>query len=350
MREDNSLVTKVICCCLLILTIAVSGCITSDSSTTSTDVSMNDSLAQEETLPILNMTNVTLKSTRITFVYYDHNSTTFNGCYGLNYSVVTDNESNSYMLDHATTDILGENTNYSFNYPNGMTFIFDNNTQTEIYKESGLYYVHEVRDENNTTIKSLANYTLNDKSHYPTFIPTDWTFVYIDHNSTEYEGDDGLSEAVTSNAIGNHEENVRFSDELMVGLMYYSNNSTDYYRYGFNGFGFDNLEDFHVNGTSINGYYDHGYYLSNQNIHLPNGTEIRSFNIETKYLSSGEKDFLQNYQNRRNEHLMQEQTNAIYEAEDDYISSYGRYSESQKNKHDRSIYYGTNGFGVVYTP
>ena len=79
----------------------------------------------------------------------------------------------------------------------------------------------------------MANFTLNDKSHQPSFIPTNWTFVYFDHNATQYEGDDGLSEVITGNAIGNHEENVRLSDDIVIGLMYYSNNSTDYYRYGF---------------------------------------------------------------------------------------------------------------------
>lgn len=337
------------CCLLIIVTLSISGCVSSTPSTSSNIIS-DDSLHQQESLPILNMTNVTIEDARITFVYYDYNTTEFNGCYGLNYSVIEDESGNKYMLDHATTDLLGKNTDYTFKYPNGMTLVFDNNTTTKIYNATGLYYVHELQDENNTVIKSLANFTLNDKSHQPSFIPTNWTFEYVDHNSTQYEGDDGLSEAVTSNAIGNHEKNVRLSDEVVIGLMYYSNNSTDYYRYGFNGFGFDNLEDFHVNGTSINGYYDHGYYLSAFSVHLPNGTQIRSFNIETKYLSQGEKNFLQDYQNRRDEYLMQENTNAIYEAEDDYYTSSSRYYESSKNKGERSVYYGTNGYGVIITP
>lgn len=336
------------CCLLIIVTLSISGCVSSTPSTSSNIIS-DDSLHQQESLPILNMTNVTIEDARITFVYYDYNTTEFNGCYGLNYSVIEDESGNKYMLDHATTDLLGKNTDYTFKYPNGMTLVFDNNTATKIYNATGLYYVHELQDENNTVIKSLANFTLNDKSHQPSFIPTNWTFEYVDHNSTQYEGDDGLSEAVTSNAIGNHEKNVRLSDEIVIGLMYYSNNSTDYYRYGFNGFGFDNLEDFHVNGTSINGYYDHGYYLSAFSVHLPNGTQIRSFNIETKYLSQGEKNFLQDYQNRRDEYLMQENTNAIYEAQNDYTSS-TRNSESHKNKAERSVYYGTNGYGVIITP
>lgn len=345
MGKNNRVITILLYCSLLVVTIAVSGCVTDNPSSGSADVITDETIPEEESLDILNMTNVTVDSPEITFVYLDYNTTNFNGCYGLKYSVITDNDGNNYMFDHATTDILGEKTNYTFRYPHGMTMVFDNNTRTEIYNNTGLYYVHELQDENNSVIKSLKNFTLNDKSHEASFIPKDWTFVYYDHNSSQYEGDDGLSEAVISNAIGNHEENVRLSDEIVIGLMYYSNNSTDYYRYGFNGFGFDNLEDFRVNGTSVNGYYDHGYYLSRFNVNLPNGTEIRSFNVETKYLSPGEKNFLQDYQNRRDEYLMQENINAIYDAADDISSRTTGNSESQKNKH--SIYYGTNGYGVV---
>ena len=346
MAKDNSVVRIMTCCLILVVSLAVSGCVSSTSPTGSSSIT-DDSLANEESLPILNMTNVTVNDAEITFVYYDHNTTRFEGCYGLNYSVVEDGYGNRYMLDHATTDIFGEKTDYTFKYPDGMTLVFDNNTQTQIYEDTGLYYVHELQDENKTPVKSLANFTLNDKSHQPSFIPTNWTFVYFDHNATQYEGDDGLSEVITGNAIGNHEENVRLSDDIVIGLMYYSNNSTDYYRYGFSGFGFDNLEEFRVNGTSINGYYDHGYYLSRFSVGLPNGTKIRSFNIETKYLSQAEKNFLQDYQNRRDEYLMQENTNAVYDAADDYYTRTTEYSESQKNKNDHSIYYGTNGYGVI---
>ena len=348
MVEDNKGIGIAgMCCCFLIVVVLFFGLLGGNNSSTSAEIVVDDNLPEEETLPILNMTNVTLNASKITFVYYDHNSSVFEGCYGLNYSVLSDKLGNSYMLDHATTDIFGERTNYTFRYPNGIGLVFDNRTDTEIYNRSQLYYVHELRDDNGEVVKPLGNFTLYDKSHEPTFIPTNWTFVYIDHNSTRYEGDDGLSEAVTANAIGNHEQNVRFSDEVVIGLMYYSNNSTDFYRYGFNGFGFDDLENYHVNGTSANGYYDHGYYLSQFSPSLPNGTEIRSFNIETNYLSSAEKNFLQDYLNRRDEYLKRQEINAIYDAEDDEYNEYIRYNENQNNKHRYSTYYGTNGYGVI---
>lgn len=346
---EGSTETIAICCGLIILFIVALGLFSPDSTTSTSTISVNNSVPEEETLPILNMTNITINPTRITFVYYDHNTTTFNGCYGLNYTVLTDNDGNNYMLDHATTDVLGEKTDYTFKYPGGIGLVFDNNTETQIYNQSGLYYVHEIRDDNGTVIKSLENFTLNDKSHEPTFIPTNWTFKYHDHNSTEYEGDDGLWEAVTSNAIGNHEQEVRFSDDIVIGLMYYSNNSTDFYKYGFNGYGFDDLETHRVNGTTMNGYYDHGYYLSRFDPQLPNGTIIKSFNIESNYLTSAEKDFLQNYQSRRDEFLKQQEINAIYEAEDDYYTHNIKYQEKNK-KSGRSYYYGTNGYGVIYNP
>ena len=333
--------------CLLIFMVFIFGGPGHHNTVSSTDIVADNNLQEKESLPVLNMTNVTINPSKITFVYYDHNSSVYEGCYGLKYTVLTDKYGNAYMLDHATSDILGNKTDYTFRYPGGVGLVFDNNTETEIYKQSQLYYVHELRDSQGNVIKSLGNFTLHDKTHEPTFIPTNWTFVYIDHNSTTYEGDDGLSEAVTANAIGNHEQNVRFSDDVVIGLMYYSKNSTDFYRYGFKGFGFDDLENYHVNGTSINGYYDHGYYLSRFSPSLPNGTQIRSFNIETKYLSAGEKNFLQNYQNRRDEYLKQEEINAIYEAQDDEYNEYIRYQESQNSKGKNSIYYGTNGYGIV---
>ncbi|WP_461436323.1 hypothetical protein [Methanosphaera sp.] len=333
---------------ILIIIIVIFGGVLAVNASSPGDINDNNLVNEDESLPIINMTNTTLNDYKITFVYYDHNTTNWNGCYGLNYTVLTDNEGNKYMLDHATTDILGQKTNYTFKYPDGIGLVFDNNTETEIYNKSQMYYVHEVRDDNNNVIKSLGNFTLHDKSHEPTFIPTDWTFVYAgDHNSSVYEGDEGLLEAVTSNAIGNHEQNVRFDDDIMIGLMYYSDNSTDFYRYGFNGFGFDDLESFHVNGTSINGDYDHGYYLSKFSPNLPNGTEIKSFNIESKYLSSAQKDFLQDFDRRRNEYLKNEEINAIYDAADYVSNSYARNQENQNSKSKYSTYYGTNGYGVI---
>ena len=269
-------------CFLLMLGISIYGGLSHVYASSSTNMADN-SQSQQESLAILNMTNITLTDYRINFVYNDHNTSNFEGCYGLNYTVLTDKNGNDYMLDHATTDILGEKTDYSFRYPGGLEVVFDNNTDTDIYKEKGLYYVHEIRDDSNTVIKSMGNFTLNDESHKPSFVPTNWTFVYTgNHNTSVYEGDDGLIEVVTGNAIGNHEKNVRLSDEMVIGLMYYSGNSTDYYRYGFGGYGFTNLESFRVNGTSVNGPYDHGYYLTRINPHLPNGTQIKSFNIESK--------------------------------------------------------------------
>lgn len=346
MKSNKSLVLVPL---LIVMVVAFSGCVSNTSYDTGTasDV-FNDSLSEEQSLPILNMINISLTDYTVNFVYYDHNSSSFNGCYGLNYTVLTDGDGNSYMLDHATSDILGQKTGYTFTYPGGIGLVFDNNTETEIYENLGLYYVHELCDDNNNVIKSLGNFTLYDKSHEPSFIPTNWTFVYYgNHNTSVYEGDDGLYEAVTGNAIGEHEENVRFDDDIVVGLMYYSNNSTDFYRYGFKGYGFDDLESYHVNGTSQNGYYDHGYYLSGFSPDLPNGTEIRSFNIETKYLSMEEKAFLEDFDRRRDEYLKNQEISAVYDAEDDAYNSYVDYNERKDSRHKYGYYYGTNGFGVI---
>lgn len=325
-----------ICCCLLIIIVFIFGGGVSENSSSTSDIVANDLVAEEESLPLINMTNVTLNDYKMSFVYYDHNSSKFNGCYGLNYTVLTDNEGNSYMLDHATTDILGEKTNYTFKYLNGVGLVFDNNTETEIYNQSHLYYVHEVRDDNNSVIKSRGNFTLHDKSHEPQIIPDGWLFVYTDHNSTTYEGDEGLTEAITHNKIGNHEELHFVLDEDIIGLAYVSDKTFDF-RYGLSGINTEYLE-----------FKEPPYYTAwGVGLCYPNGTKIDTFSIEDNYLIQKQKDFITNYDNRIGDVRHKQEIDAIYEAEDDAYNEYISYSESQNSKPKTGFYYGTNGYGVM---
>lgn len=307
----------------------------SDNSSSSTNIEINNSVPEQETLPILNMTNVTINTTKITFVYYDHNTSTFNGCYGLNYTVLGDSEGNKYMLDHATTDILGEKTNYTFKYPNGIGLIYDNNTETEIYNNTGLYYIHEVTDDNGTVIKSLGNFTLNDQSHQPDIIPDKWLFVYRDHNSTTYDGDEGLIEAITHNTIGNKEELHFGLDEDIIGLAYFADKDFNFYKYGLSGVNTRN---------NSNGDYCSAW---GSQLRLPNGTLIRTFSIEDYGLTQKEKNFITNYENRIDEVRHKQQIDAIYDAEDQYYTDSIRYHENNK-KSDYSYYVGTNGYGIIH--
>lgn len=328
------------CCCLILLIVFVFGGASSDNPSSTNDIITNDMDSEEETLPILNMTNTTINTTKTTFVYYDHNTTTWNGCYGLNYTVLTDKWGNNYMLDHATTDILGEKTNYTFKYPNGIGLVFDNNTETEIYNNTKLYYVHEVSDDNDTVIKSLGNFTLNDKSHEPEFIPSDWLFVYHDHNSTEYEGDQDLWYAQTNNTVGKKEQNVHiYDEEYVIGLAYFANKDFDFYKYGING-----LNLVYQERDNDNESY---YYVANSGLHLPNGTKIKTFGIEDYDLDKSQKDFITDYYNRIEDVRHKQEIDAIYEAEDDASNSYARYHESQNKKPKYSTYYGTNGYGII---
>ena len=327
----------VICCCFWIFIFFLVGGASPDNTSSSTDIIVNESL-EEESLPILNMTNVTLNASKVTFVYYDHNTSDWNGCYGLNYTVLTDEDNNSYMLDHATTDILGEKTNYTFTYPDGVGLVFDNNTQTDIYNRSGLYYVHELRDDNNNVVKSLGNFTLYDKSHQPQLIPGDWLFVYSDHNSTTYEGDEGLQKAVTHNISGNNTE-INFVDvKDIIGLAYFADKDFDFYKYGLSG-----LEVYKFNSSDGKEYFD----IYAKGLCLPNGTHIKTFDIESYGLIQKQKDFITNYYNRIDEVRHQQEIDAIYDAEDAAYDDYVRYQESQNNKAKYSTYYGTNGYGVI---
>ena len=91
---------------LLIMIIFIFGGVLAVNASSPGDINDNNLVNEDESLPIINMINTTLNEYKITFVYYDHNTTNWNGCYGLNYTVLTDNEGNKYMLVHATTDIL----------------------------------------------------------------------------------------------------------------------------------------------------------------------------------------------------------------------------------------------------
>lgn len=320
---DEGVFTGGICsvCCLLLIIVFIFGGGSGDNSYSSTNIVANDTLTEHESLEILNMTNVTLKNYKLNFVYYDHNTSDWSGCYGLNYTVITDTTGNSYMLDHATTDILGEDTNYTFKYPGGIGLVYDNNTETEIYNNSGLYYIHEVRDENNTVIKSLTNFTLYDKSHEPELRPIGWIFVYGDHNSSVYEGDEGL---YTLRILNNSTEHKFFEigyKPTIIGLAYESNKTFNY-SYGLSG-----VDDY--------------------NLRYPNGTRIISFDIYSYNLKQDQKDFITNYYGRIDDVRHQQEINAIYGAQDEAYDDYVRYMEYHNSKPTDSYYVGTNGYGYI---
>lgn len=323
-------------CCILVLFAGIFRGLGHDNEYSSTDIVVNDTLTEPKSLEILNMTNITIKPSKITFVYYDHNTSKWNGCYGLNYTVLSDSEGNSYMLDHATTDILGKDTNYTFKYPKGIGLVYDNNTETEIYNNSGLYYIHEVRGDEGNVIKSLGNFTLYDKSHEPEFRPVEWTFIYNDHNSSEYEGDEGLRQAIAINNSSKHEVLYFCLEKEIIGLAYESNKTFNF-SYGLSG-----LEARRDNVENIISYTVWG-----SNLCYPNGTEIETFDIRDYGLLQDQKDFITNYDNRIDEVRHKQEINDIRDAESDAYESYLRYQENHNSKAKYSTYYGTNGYGVI---
>jgi len=329
------------CCCMLVVFIFFGGMLSGDHTSSYTDINTTADLNDSEMpkLEILNMTNVTINASKVSFVYYDHNSTKWNGCYGLNYTVLEDRMGNRYMLDHATTDMLGENTNYTFRYADGIGLVFDNNTSTEIYNNTGLYYVHEVRDDKGEVVKSLDNFTLYDKSHEPQIIPDTWTFVYSDHNSTSYEGDEGLRQAITHDKLHDNKKIIFDETKNIIGLAYYCNKDFSFYKYG-------------ISGLEIPGYGEKDYevfYAENgrEGLLLPNGTYIKSFDIYTHNLLQKQKDFISYYDNRIGEVRQKEQIDAMDADIDDAYSEYIRYKENHNSKPKYSTYYGTNGYGVI---
>lgn len=332
MADDGLCMGACFGCCVILVLFALLGGFSGDNDDSQTNIAVDNSLPQQSTAPLLNLTNETIKPKNITFVYYDHNSSKFEGCYGLNYTVLQDKNGKKFMLDHAETDILGENTNYTFKYSKGIGISYENNTKTEIYNQSKLYYVHELRDDNNTVIKEVGNYTLNDDSHQPQVIPDGWLFVYTDHNSTKYEGDEGLSYAVTHNKSEKHEELHFVMEEDVIGLAYESNKKFDF--------------DYGLSGIDTN-YVEGGNYYTiwGRGLQYPNGTSIKTFDIESYNLIQKQKDFLTNYDNRIDEVRHKQEIDAIYEAEDDAYTSYVRYKEN--NKHNNYYYFGSNGAGVI---
>lgn len=317
------------------------GIMSGDHTSSYTDINVTNDLNTSDTpkLDILNMTNISINTSKISFIYYDHNSTKWKGCYGLNYTVLEDKDGNLFMLDHATTDILGEKTNYTFTYDDGIGLVFDNNTSTEIYNKSGLYYIHEVRDDKGNVVKSLDNFTLYDKSHEPQLVPDTWLFVYKDHNSTSYEGDEGLKMAITHNKLDDNKE-VKFDEKKnIIGLAYYCDKNFSFYKYG-------------ISGLKLDGYGQEGhehYYAENsrEGLCLPNGTYIKSFDIYNYNLLQKQKDFITNYNNRIGEVRHQQEIDAMDAAIDDAYTEYITYNERHDSKPKYSTYYGTNGYGVI---
>jgi hypothetical protein len=92
-------------------------------------------------------------------------------------------------------------------------------------------------------------------------------------------------------------------------------------------------------------YNDKGdgtYYVAHSNMHIPNGTRIKSFDIRSYGLNQSQKDFLTDYYDRIDDVRHQQEINAIYGAQDEAYDDYVRYMEYQNSKPKNSYYVGTN--------
>lgn len=294
---------------------------------------------------LVNATNKTFNPIKITFVYYDMNTTYWKGCYGLNYTILTDEDNNEFLLDHAQTDILGNATDNTFRYPEGISILYENNTETELYNQTGYYYIHEIRSDNGTVIKSADEYTFDDKSHMADFIPSEWVYLYADEDdqgtylTSEYKGDILLRGAYTNNTIG-PEKDVFFPPKYVIGLMCYADGDMDLYKYGFNKSSL-NLDS---EGHTV------GYSQSNTVICLSNNTTVPAFTIETKGLTDKQKSYITNYDERIDEIRQEQQTTDIINAIDDADYDQQRAIINSRPKSSYGYYYSPRGgYGYSYS-
>ena len=332
--------------CLLFLVLFIVTMVAMNFTDTQTDITNKTEVKHEESNPadlLVNATNKTFNPTKITFVYYDMNTSNWKGCYGLNYTILTDDYNNKFLLDHAETDLLGNDTNYTFRYPEGISILYENSTETERYNQTGYYYIHEIRSDNGTVIKSLQQDTFDDKSHIADFIPSGWVYSYRyedqagTYYTSEYKGDILLHGAYTNNTVG-PERDVFFPARYVLGLMCYANGNMDLYKYGFV------KSSLHLNdeGNAVG-------YSSDKSIQLTNGTQIYSFDIETKGLTDKQKSYITNYDERIKEVRQKQSTNEIVNAIDEADYDQQKASINSRPKSSRGYYYSPNGYGYSYS-
>ncbi|MBE6493537.1 MAG: hypothetical protein E7Z84_02870 [Methanosphaera stadtmanae] len=293
---------------------------------------------------LVNATNKTFNPTKITFVYYDMNTTNWKGCYGLNYTLLTDEDNNKFLLDHAQTDILGNATDYTFRYPEGISILYENSTETEQYNQTGYYYVHELRSDNGTVIKSAQDNTFNDKNHIADFIPSGWVYEYTNEDksgtylTSAYKGDILLKGAYTNNTIG-PERDVFFPAKYVIGLMCYANGDMSFYKYGFD------KDSLRMDSEGHVGYGGSGSY-----IYLSNGTHVTAFDIETRDLTDKQKSDITNYDERIKEIRGEQANKDILKAIDEADYDQQKAIINSRPKSSRGYYYSpSGGHGYSYS-
>ena len=334
--------------CMLFLFLFLVTTIAINFTDTETDIANKTDITPEEKSnlvsdSLVNATNKTFNPTEITFVYYDRNTSNWNGCYGLNYTILTDEYNNKFLLDHTETDLLGNDTNYTFRYPEGISILYENSTETEKYNQTGYYYIHEIRSDNGTVIKSVEHDTFDDKSHIADFIPSGWlySYRYEDQGGTyltsEYKGDILLYGAYTNNTVG-PEKDVFFPARYVLGLMCYADGNMDLYKYGFV-----------KSSLNLNDEGDTVGYSSDKFIQLTNGTIIYSFDINTKGLTDKQKSYITNYYERIDEVRQEQSTNEIINAIDDADYDQQKASINSRPKSSQGYYYSPSGYGYSYS-
>ena len=159
------------------------------------------------------------------------------------------------------------------------------------------------------------------------FMPDTFIFEYNDHNTTSYEGDSGLKYAHVNNTLDNTTFIV--PTERVRSIAYATRKS------------FKFSEPIIITRSIQR---DDGRYIL-LTMKYRNGTVIPILDLDKDDLTSEQKMYFDDYYAQRNDYLMQQQE---YAAEDlyDYETFKGRSNSRSKY----SYYYGSNGYGIVYSP
>lgn len=154
------------------------------------------------------------------------------------------------------------------------------------------------------------------------FQPTNFIFVYSDHNSTTYEGDLGLDYAVCTNQVDKIKYSivpryVRALDKVTNGT-FKLNNTIDI-----------------IHGVPQTGK---NYQYPVTGMYYKNGTEIKSLDISDD-LTYEDRQYFQDYDGQKEEYYQKQVQDEL-----DAIESQERI-QTRQNSHRSGWYYGRGGFG-----
>lgn len=159
------------------------------------------------------------------------------------------------------------------------------------------------------------------------FLPDTFIFEYNDHNTTSYEGDSGLKYAHVNNTLDN--TTLIVPVERVRSIAYATKKS------------FKFIEPIIITHSIRR---DDGRYIL-LTMKYKNGTVIPILDLDKNDLTREQKEYFDDYDAQRSDYLMEQQE---YAAEDLY--DYETYRSRGSGRSRYSYYYGSNGYGLIYSP